>query len=263
MILFYIFSWTYSKFLFCSSFTSPYLVNILVSNGLNSLSDKFFFCFIHCFFSFFFLFPSFEVNSSAFSFCLILSVSIRLGGILLFWSWKGVLLWKCPYAVCVCPVEGKVGSEVSVGHNFSKDMLAAITLVGGEAEGRGLEPELGVNQSIFYLQESSPSYRGQDEVLRCWSRSPESWVQLVLFQVYTHLSPSQQWYHHPRAEQCWSKMGQGGCSAWTVQAASQSSRWLLIYYFCECQQWLPLPGSDAALGSSELHPLPIVHSLRQ
>lgn len=158
---------------------------------------------------------------------------------------------------------GKVGSEVSVGHNFSKGMLAAITLVGGEAEGRGLEPELGVNQSIFYLQESSPSYRGQDEVLRCWSRSPESWVQLVLFQVYTHLSPSQQWYHHPRAEQCWSKMGQGGCSAWTVQAASQSSRWLLIYCFCECQQWLPLPGSDAVLGSSELHPLPIVHSLRQ
>lgn len=56
---------------------------------------------------------------------------------------------------------------MSVGHNFSKDMLAAITLVGGEAEGRGLEPELGVNQSIFYLQGSSPSYRGQDEVLRC------------------------------------------------------------------------------------------------
>lgn len=96
-------------------------INNILINIINPLSGKLFICFISCFFRVPFC-CSFNLEY--------ISLFILLNFLCLYeikWSsylsWSGVLVWEGPY-----------GSEVSMGHIFLQEVLAATTLVGGRAE---------------------------------------------------------------------------------------------------------------------------------
>ena len=92
------------------------------------------------------------------------------------------VLKGCPcVGTCLCSLcvlsgfGGRAGSDVSTGHVFPQDVLAAITLVGGGAGDGGVGPEPGMSQ-VFYAQWLSLPYLGQGKSPRCRSRSPEGQV---------------------------------------------------------------------------------------
>ena len=86
---FFIFSPSSLKFSLCSSIIFPNSVSILITNALNSLSDKLFIS-VLLFFPGFSLVLSSKTNSSVFLFCSTFSVSMELGETVTYFILKGV-----------------------------------------------------------------------------------------------------------------------------------------------------------------------------
>ena len=90
-----------------------------------------------------------ETNSSVFSFCLTFSVSMKLGGTVIYSGLEGLSLCECPYTVHVpSGFSGSAGSDTSTNHLFPQGVLAAIALVqsgvGGGVARKRARCELGL-----------------------------------------------------------------------------------------------------------------------
>ena len=124
---------------------------------------------------FIFLFFSFETNSSLFSFCLTLSVSMVLGETVTCSSLEGVSL--CWSLLVSSDFGGRAGSQVNMGHFFPQGVLIHILFWGSGVEDRGANARARCEQWFFYAQWLSPHYQEWGWVSSCWRRSPEDWAQ--------------------------------------------------------------------------------------
>ena len=82
----------------------------------------------------------------------LLYVSVKLGESYIFWSWRLVLVWEWPYAVCSCPVAlvGEMDLKWSQVASSSKVhwWLLPLWEVGPESE--GLQPKSSTSQGFSW-----------------------------------------------------------------------------------------------------------------
>ena len=121
---------------------------------------------------------SMETNSSIFSFCLTVSVSMILGETATYCCLEGVSLCGSIPIQPVCPVVlvGELDLTWTQVMSFLRVcwQLSLWKDVGLEKE--GLRPEPGESWGFLSAQGLSPPYWGQGQVPSCWSRSPKDWV---------------------------------------------------------------------------------------
>ena len=92
---------------------------------------------------------------------------------------------------------------MDTSHIFPKEMLAAITLVGGRAADGGARTgarcEVGLPPPCSV---AITALSGRGPIPSCWSRSPEGRPELALFPLSVCFPLSQRWHAFPRAGEC-------------------------------------------------------------
>ena len=127
------------------------------------------------------------------------------------WSWRGVLLWECPYAVIMCPV---VWWESWIWSEHRSRLPPGCC---GSYHLCGLQPAPGISKGLSYAQCPSPPYWGGGGSEVAGAEALRIRSELVPFPLSVHSPPSWQWHLHLRGKEHQTKRGQ---SRFLVQAGA-------------------------------------------